>query len=135
MEKTLGKWVVCLMIGSIVGMLAYGIRWTVEMLNEVKYDISDKYIFFNFSFLPFFCFFPFISPLFLFYLSMNSLFFDGILLLHMHGIYGFLIYYGLNIAFATGSYLCVLFGGVCISPSSLLFPLSSVSLPLPVYPS
>ena len=45
------------MIGSIVGMLAYGIRWTVEMLNEVKYDISDKYIFFNFSILPFFCFF------------------------------------------------------------------------------
>eukprot|EP00026_Physarum_polycephalum_P000655 Phypoly_transcript_00656.p1 GENE.Phypoly_transcript_00656~~Phypoly_transcript_00656.p1 ORF type:complete len:780 (-),score=55.25 Phypoly_transcript_00656:186-2525(-) len=83
MEKTLGKWVVCLLIGFVVGLLAYGIRWTVELLNDYKYEISDKF-------------------------------------LHKsHGIFGFLIYYAMNIAFATGSYLFVLFFGPGVSSSGI----------------
>jgi H+/Cl- antiporter ClcA len=60
MEKTLGKWVVCLLIGFVVGLLAYGIRWTVELLNDFKYETADHYIycalcfFFFFNFLYFF---------------------------------------------------------------------------------
>jgi H+/Cl- antiporter ClcA len=64
MEKTLGKWLVCLMIGTIVGLLAYGIRWTVELLNDLKYDVSDRYIFFII-----YSFFSFIILLLLFLMA------------------------------------------------------------------
>lgn len=44
MEKTLGKWLVCMAIGLVVGCLAYMIRWCVEGLNETKYEISNHYL-------------------------------------------------------------------------------------------
>lgn len=41
-EKTLGKWMVCMVIGIVVGLMAYGIRWTVELLNEMKFEIAQE---------------------------------------------------------------------------------------------
>lgn len=44
MERTLGKWAVCMAVGLIVGCLAYFIRWCVEGLNDIKYEVAEHYI-------------------------------------------------------------------------------------------
>lgn len=82
LEKTLGKWIVCMIIGFVVGAMAYGIRWTVELMNDFKYEISQEYI-------------------------------------DKNPVIGFLVYYALNMGFATASYLFVFFFGPGVASSGI----------------
>ncbi|KAM9979476.1 hypothetical protein ACTFIY_008714 [Dictyostelium cf. discoideum] len=42
--KTFGKWIICFMIGVLVGITAYLVKQSVEFVNEFKFDQSGKYL-------------------------------------------------------------------------------------------
>lgn len=52
MLKTLGKWVICFMIGIFTGLVAFGLKKVVENTQDIKFKLAEYYIRMNHVFLP-----------------------------------------------------------------------------------
>eukprot|EP01113_Clastostelium_recurvatum_P030888 TRINITY_DN3802_c0_g1_i2.p1 TRINITY_DN3802_c0_g1~~TRINITY_DN3802_c0_g1_i2.p1 ORF type:complete len:885 (+),score=157.27 TRINITY_DN3802_c0_g1_i2:34-2655(+) len=44
LTKTFGKWVLCFVIGGVIGLLAYGIKHGVEFLQDLHFSTAAKYM-------------------------------------------------------------------------------------------
>ncbi|KAK5574581.1 hypothetical protein RB653_009834 [Dictyostelium firmibasis] len=42
--KTFGKWIICFMVGVLVGITAYLVKQSVEFVNEFKFEQSGKFL-------------------------------------------------------------------------------------------